>query len=775
MLSSLVFSLFILGFSSLISQVILLRELMVSFYGNEFFLGLVLAAWLFWVGLGSFWLGKFFYYRNRPTECQGLASQNRPMSRYSAGPSLKALLGCHILVALLLPLLICLIRLTKLFTPIAGQIPDLLPTFLLAIFVPAPLCLILGVQFVLAGRIFAFYNPPIQKTISQAYLIETIGFVISGLIFSYFLVQLNIWVTLAILGCLNCLAVCLILIYHKKDFFVFKITSLILLFSFALLSFPQFNQPLESKTQQWRFPHQKLLKTIDSPYGQIAVTQIEDQYNFYESGLWLASNQENPFNESLAHFSLLQHPQPKNILLVGHGFSGLLNQILKHQPEKVYYLELDPWLIKATYSYLPTHLQQASKNPRVKIIYTDGRYFIKTTQEKFDLIIINLPDPSTALLNRFYTQECFEEIKKRLNPAGLLATYLSFSPNYQNKDLIKLNVSITQTIKSVFPYLMILPEETTLLFFAATNDILTDQSALLNQRWQERKIQTKFISPDYLNYTLSSERRQSLKKILSQESVKINTNSQPISYAYNFLFWTTYFHPQLANFFRGLLAIDFWWILIGFFLMLFALLAFRKTTHQETITNQTLWLAMAIGGFSLMAVEVLLIFAFQSFYGYLYYRLALLIAAFMLGLASGTWLGSKHIQVKIIKSFSMTKIHLVITAYSFFIGFLFFFWSDLFGKINLILSRDILFPVLAIIIGCLVGLEFSYANHLYTQNQQKKPFHTGFIYSADLLGSCLGALLTALFLIPLLGTFQALLVLIMVNLLIAILLQRSRR
>ena len=46
-------SLFILGFSSLVAQIVMTRELVVSFYGNEFFIGWLLFAWLFWVGIGS--------------------------------------------------------------------------------------------------------------------------------------------------------------------------------------------------------------------------------------------------------------------------------------------------------------------------------------------------------------------------------------------------------------------------------------------------------------------------------------------------------------------------------------------------------------------------------------------------------------------------------------------------------------------------------------------------------------------------------------------------
>ena len=122
-------SLFILGFSCLVSQIVMTRELIVSFYGNEFFIGWLLFGWLFWVGIGSVII-KFF------EKIRGL----------------PLLLICHLLVALLVPLTIFWTRLSKsLFTSAAGQIPDLMPAVMVSFFAVAPLCLVFGIQFIAAS------------------------------------------------------------------------------------------------------------------------------------------------------------------------------------------------------------------------------------------------------------------------------------------------------------------------------------------------------------------------------------------------------------------------------------------------------------------------------------------------------------------------------------------------------------------------------------------------------------------------------------------------
>jgi spermidine synthase len=645
--------------------------------------------------------------------------------------------------------------------------PDLLPSLILAVFIPAPLCLILGLQFSTTTK--CLDQSKLVQSVNRAYFIETIGFVFAGLFFSYFLILFNVWIALSLLACLNFLAVLFILMpLSREKYLFFRIISLVFLFAFALLSLPQFSQFIEYQSQSWRFPKQKLIKITNSPYGQLAVSQVTGtkQYNFYQSGFWLASNQEIPLNESLAHLPLLFLDQPQNILLIGHGFQGLIKEILKHRPAKIYYLELDPWLVRTVLPYLPNHLQKTFNQPSVKIINQDGRHFLKTAlPEKFDLALINLPDPSTALFNRFYTQESFKEVKNNLQEAGILATYLSFSPNYQNKDLIKLEASIYQTLKKVFPEVIVLPEEGTALFLASNQkSILNAPVSLLTERWQQRNLSTQFINQPYLNYLLTNQRTSQLNKVLAEEKVKINRDNWPISYAYNFFFWTTYFHPRLSDWLRLSLQIKFSWFLALFLLLAGLILLLKKKTNPVKI----LWLAMAIGGFSLMAAEILLIIAYQSLFGYLYYRLALLIALFMLGLAGGTWLGIKKTQPRsnrLIRLSSISRIHLLIIAYLFLIYCL--FWFNLFDQINLFLSREIVFPILAVLIGGLVGLEFTYANHLYGA------FHPGFIYSADLLGSCLGALSAALFFIPLMGIGQTLLILIMINLLAIVFLSKQ--
>ena len=92
-------SAFILGFTSMVGQIIIIRELIVVFYGNELALGVILASWLFWVSFGSGFLGRLV---------DRLKNKEKLLS------------NIQIFTAVFLPLNILLIRNIKSILKIAG-------------------------------------------------------------------------------------------------------------------------------------------------------------------------------------------------------------------------------------------------------------------------------------------------------------------------------------------------------------------------------------------------------------------------------------------------------------------------------------------------------------------------------------------------------------------------------------------------------------------------------------------------------------------------------
>ena len=127
---------FLLGFVSILSQIVFFRELLSVFYGNELCLGILLCVWLLWVGLGS----KL-----------GNAISNSNISL------LKNLSFWYFLLAIFSILTILIIRYSRIIlNTLPGEIIGLMPILGLTLFALFPLCLILGILFVLNSRVWVF-------------------------------------------------------------------------------------------------------------------------------------------------------------------------------------------------------------------------------------------------------------------------------------------------------------------------------------------------------------------------------------------------------------------------------------------------------------------------------------------------------------------------------------------------------------------------------------------------------------------------------------------
>lgn len=734
MKKAIVFSIITLGISSIIAQLIIIRELIISFYGNEFFIGWIFLTWLFWAGIGSLFLNKCI--------------KDKIIS--------KILIICHISITVFLPLTILLTRLShSLITGPTGQIPNLIPSLSYSFIILAPLCLILGLQFAIVSRFWKSIKEKIKlsKIIGKTYLLETLGFIIGGLAFAYLLIFLNEFLTVSIFAWINLIAA-LLIIFSIKKYLLLKLLIIILILVFIPISI--FSKNINNQTNSYRFPNQKLVELKNSIYGNIAVTQMKDQYNFYESGLFLGADKEEVFNEYLAHFSLLYHPSPKKILLIGGGFNGLLDEILKHQPEKISYLELDPALIKTIKKYISNDLE----NEKIEIINQDARYFLKNNSENFDVIIINLPNPSTGLINRFYTQDFLRELKIHLAPQGILLTYLSSSPNYLSQETENLDASLYKALRKNFASIIFLPEDNH--FFIASDNELNYNPGILIKRLEQRNIKTNLVNSAYIKYRLTNDRvEQMLFTITQNQQAKINQDNLPISYYYNFTYWTSVFYPKLGKFFLALSKIKFIWLIV--FILGFWILFLRG--FQRKLFP---WV-MALAGFSLITIELIIIFGFQIFYGYLYYKIALIITILMAGMTIGSWLGIKEIKKARIKT--LIKIHGLIIVFCLILLFIFYLLFKISPKPTAFI--EIIFLLMAGVIGGIIGFEFPIVNKLYLKQKARLRAsgfggQAGVIYGADLLGSCLGAFLISIFLIPIFGIFQTLILLAIFNALIVI-------
>ncbi|MFH1208394.1 MAG: methyltransferase domain-containing protein [Candidatus Omnitrophota bacterium] len=738
----LILSLGVLGFSSLISQVVVIRELAMSFYANEFFIGWILFCWFLGTALGSALGSRLFRDAER---------------------AFRSLAICHVLTAFLFPIAIVLIRSGKLIlgTP-AGALPEFIPALLYPLAVLAPLCGVMGIQFVVAVRGQESQMPEGEsaRTAGWAYFWECLGFIAGGTLFSFALVFTNEFRVAAILAVLNLAIACGI--FHislkkkKRTRWILVLTAI--LFPAWLLGS---SISLQQQTSQLRFPNETLIRTENTVHGNVSVTQLGAQYNFYQSGLLLGADREDLASEYLVHFPMLAHPAPQKVLLLGTGFNGPLQQILKHGPQEVCAVELDPELLKITRGFLPEDLQAVLRDLRVRFRAADPRDFLKSEDGKFNVIIANFPDPASVLVNRNYTEQFFRSIRSHLSPGGVFSTHITFAANTMTPEQERLGSSVYATLSQVFPSVKVLPEDT--LFFLASGEKTAFWGPeKMIDRLSERKIKPDFVTADQVRYRFTNDRVERVTTAFRNAIWKTkNTDLRPRTCYFEFLRWLSQFDPKIAEAFFFLAVLPFPVILAAGLFVVLILAVFTREPMKRA--RKLALVSMGTAGFSVMAFEIVVIYLFQAAFGDLYYRLAWVITAFMAGLGAGTWAAVS--LKKIPERFALAMLHVMNAAFLFL---LIKVCVRIFSA-GVFLGEEYQYAFLGIAFwsGLVAGAIFPFANRFYFA--RGKGDRLGSVYAADLWGSALGALLTAGFFIPIWGVPQTLMFLGAANVLLVLL------
>ena len=130
------------------------------------------------------------------------------------------------------------------------------------------------------------------------------------------------------------------------------------------------------------------------------------------------------YHESLVHPALVAHPNPVNVLIAGGGEGATLREALAHRTvERVVMVDLDSELVEICKHYLPSWHQGAFDDPRVELLFGDARQYIQDYGALFDVIIMDITDPSEGGPSYLlFTQEFYRTALKKLAPEGILVT-----------------------------------------------------------------------------------------------------------------------------------------------------------------------------------------------------------------------------------------------------------------------------------------------------------------------------------------------------------------
>ena len=439
------------GLFSIAAQTLLFREFVTTFEGNDISVGIFFASWFLWVGLGAVLVRK----------ADALAE--------------KLLKWIEFLFLAYLPAFVLQVILILQARELAGiesytlwSIQDIL---LVSIIVNAPISLFTGMLFPLACRWVGSGSVCKGIPVSHVYMLEAAGSFAGGIGATILLGRginsARIFLLLALILSLAVFLVKLAGIFVPdtrraaglKSRTVLCSLSLLVPVAVCLCLVQRIDEILMSRMRAIKWT--KLLPK-EALTGSFQTAQAEYLYGTYQ-GQWIAIREGSvaealPDESSagrIAAIALCQKPDARNVLVIGSGL-GLCRELLQlPQIENITWTHYDSEYIQKVNRYIPSGLKISDE--RFEPTDIDVRSLLSDKQKSFDIVILNLPEATSSVLNRYYTLEFYQQIKDSLVFDGVLAVRTAGGENIMGTELVNLGASTKLTLEKVFSQTVLAP------------------------------------------------------------------------------------------------------------------------------------------------------------------------------------------------------------------------------------------------------------------------------------------------------------------------------
>jgi spermidine synthase len=255
------------------------------------------------------------------------------------------------------------------------------------------------------------------------------------------------------------------------------------------------NVVIQFRSRQWVYRGRSRYARID-----IVDTVEYGRMLFLDGIAQSAALDEFIYHESLVHPAMLTHSGPESICVIGGAEGATIREVAKYERvRRIVMVDIDGELVEVCRRYLPEWSAGAYEDPRLELHVGDGRRHLEETGETFDVILVDLGDPtegSPAL--SLFTREFYEVVFSRLTPQGVAS--------FQGEDLqpnrIALHASMVNTISSVFPhvasYPYLMPSFHSLCGHILASKVIDPKSLDLADRVESQGFRLRYLSPALL-------------------------------------------------------------------------------------------------------------------------------------------------------------------------------------------------------------------------------------------------------------------------------------
>jgi spermidine synthase len=399
------------GFTALAYEVLWTRALLRFLYNSTYAFTTMLATFLAGIALGS-----AFY-------AAVLRRVRRPLLVFAA---LQALVGAGFAAStVVFPRVVPATTLVLGLEHIESFGDAVLAMFLRAALVLLPPTFFLGATLPLAADVSARSVGTLGRSVGRVYAINTLGAILGSLAAAFVLIPgLGMQRTITVLVGLNFAAAAALAVAAMRTTGSRLIAAGVVAAAAAVVTLAvpadvfmrTFYNPRNNKLIFYREGATDTVGVVENPYGQRVIV--------YEDQRGTAGTATYGFNFFLGHLPMLLHPgEPRTVLHICFGVGNSLSAVAAHDTvERVDNVELSPHVVEAAH-YFWTN-DDVLANPKVRTIIDDGRNFLLTTRESYDVVLLEPPETFTAGVMNLYTREFYEEALARLAPDGLMMQWI---------------------------------------------------------------------------------------------------------------------------------------------------------------------------------------------------------------------------------------------------------------------------------------------------------------------------------------------------------------
>lgn len=314
---------------------------------------------------------------------------------------------------------------------------------------------LIGFEIPLVTRINESYEE-LRVNISAVMEKDYYGALLGGLIFAFVaLPRFGLTYTPVFLGGVNFLVAALVLwrffpLVRRRR----TLVSAFALSAAALVAMGAFSRPVIVYGEQRKYRDQ-VVYARRTPYQKIVMTRWREDYWLYLNGQQQFSTvDEEKYHEPLVHPVMGIPPTVRRVLVVGGGDGLAAREVLKYpNVEAIVLVDMDPAMTRLAREHpvLLSINRGALNDPRVRVVNRDAAHFVEETDERFDAIVIDLPDPDSVDIMHVYSRGFYRLLHRRLARGGALVAQAA-SPFFARRAFLCVLKTIRASGFSALPF-----------------------------------------------------------------------------------------------------------------------------------------------------------------------------------------------------------------------------------------------------------------------------------------------------------------------------------